>query len=133
MPQGGPEPIASLHLAYPVRDNLSSDSAIAMKSNQGSSSDKGRVLSWRRRDGTPHPLPRPTPPVEDLTKYERSEEVDDYRHRMITNAIALVFTIMLVIGGVWIANKMAEIRKNQDCVLTGRRGCTPVEVPPGRS
>jgi hypothetical protein len=103
-----------------------------MKSDQASSSEKGRVLSWRRRGGVPQPPPRAVPPVEDLAKYERSDEGDDYRHRMITNAIALLFTIMLVIGGVWIANKMAEIRKNQDCVLTGRRGCTPVDVPPGK-
>jgi len=24
------------------------------------------------------------------------------------------------------------MRKNQDCVLSGRRGCTPVEVTKGR-
>lgn len=97
------------------------------------SPDKGRVVRLWPRRGLSHQPPRATPPVEDLAKYERSDEGDDYRHRMITNVIALVFTIMLVIGGVWIANKMAEIRKNQDCVLTGRRGCTPVDVPPGRN
>jgi hypothetical protein len=102
-----------------------------MTSDKPSPLDKGQVVSlWPRR---PHQPPRPTPPVEDLAKYERSEEGDDYRHRMITNAIALVFVVLLVIGGVWIANKMAEIRKNQDCVLTGRRGCTPIDVPPGRN
>jgi hypothetical protein len=109
-----------------------SDSAELMTSDPPSSSEKGRVLLWRPRRGAPRP-PRPTPPIEDLTKYERSEEVDDYRHRMITNAIAFAFVILLVIAGIWIANKMAEIRKNQDCVLTGRRGCTPVDVPPGRN
>jgi hypothetical protein len=25
---------------------------------------------------------------------------------------------------------MAAIKKNQDCVLSGRRGCTPVDAPP---
>jgi hypothetical protein len=25
---------------------------------------------------------------------------------------------------------MAHMRKNQDCVLIGRPGCTPVDVPP---
>jgi hypothetical protein len=103
-----------------------------MKPEQPGSMEKGRVVSWRPRKGAPSPPPRASPPLEDLAKYERSDDGDDYRHRMITNAIALVFTIMLVIGGVWIANKMAEMRKNQDCVLTGRRGCTPVDVPPGR-
>jgi hypothetical protein len=35
-----------------------------------------------------------------------------------------------VVAGVWLANAIVDMRKNQDCVLTGRRGCTPVEVPP---
>jgi hypothetical protein len=99
---------------------------------QPSSIENGRVVTLRPRKGAPPQPPRGTPPLEDLAKYERSDEGDDYRHRMITNVIALVFTVMLVIGGIWIANKMAEMRKNQDCVLMGRRGCTPVEVPPGR-
>jgi hypothetical protein len=30
-------------------------------------------------------------------------------------------------AGLWIANTMASMRKNQDCVLSGRSGCTPVE------
>jgi len=35
-----------------------------------------------------------------------------------------------VIAGVWMADKIAEMRKNQDCVLSGRRNCTPIDVPP---
>ena len=73
------------------------------------------------------PLPRPSP-VEDLAKYESSAP-DDYRHRMLMNLAAAVVTILLVIAGIWIANTMAKMRKDQDCVLTGRRGCTPVDVP----
>ena len=73
------------------------------------------------------PLPQPTP-VEDLAKYESSAP-DDYRHRMLMNLAAAVVTILLVVGGIWIANTMAQMRKDQDCVLTGRRGCTPVDVP----
>ena len=72
------------------------------------------------------PLSRPSP-VEDLAKYESAP--DDYRHRMLMNLAAAGATILLVIGGIWIANTMAQIRKDQDCVLSGRRGCTPVDVP----
>jgi hypothetical protein len=68
-------------------------------------------------------------PVADLAQYERPPDEDDYRHRMGTNGIALVFIAILVIAGVWIADTMATMRKNQDCVLSGRRGCTPVEAP----
>ena len=73
--------------------------------------------------------PRPAPsPVEDLAKYERGEHSDDYRHRMLVNAAAFVFVAALIGAGLWLADTMAQMRKNQDCVLSGRRGCTPVEV-----
>ncbi len=45
-------------------------------------------------------------PVADLAKYECLESDDDYRHRMIMNAIALVFTSLLILAGVWLANMM---------------------------
>ena len=32
-------------------------------------------------------------------------------------------------SGIWIADVMAHMRKDQDCVLIGRPGCTPVNVP----
>ena len=67
-------------------------------------------------------------PVKDLAQFERGEAADDYRHRMIVNVIAFVFVLALIGVGYWLAETMAEMRKNQDCVLSGRRGCTPVEV-----
>jgi len=70
-------------------------------------------------------------PVSDLTKFERSEEQDDYRHRMVVNAIALAFTVVLAAAGIWIAESMAVMRKNQDCVLMGRKSCSPVAFPAG--
>jgi len=70
----------------------------------------------------------PSPPVADLGKYQRGKtEEDDYRHRMIVNIGAFVFIIALIGAGLWIADTMAEMRKNQDCVLSGRSGCTHVD------
>jgi hypothetical protein len=70
-------------------------------------------------------------PVEDLEKYERApEEPGEYRHRMLMNVLAFGVTVLLVIAGIWIADVMAQMRKNQDCVLMGRPGCTPVKAPP---
>ena len=89
---------------------------------------EGRVLRFRPRGSN---LVRPLPtqsPVKDLTKYERDAGPDDYRHRMMTNVAGLVVAVILVAGGMWIANTMAQMRKDQDCVLSGRRGCTPVHV-----
>ena len=89
-----------------------------------------RVLKFRPRGSLFVRNPPPPSPVEDLGKYERAEPdaPDDYRHRMIVNGAAVVVTVLLVAGGIWIANSMAQYRKNQDCVLSGRRNCTPIEI-----
>jgi hypothetical protein len=74
------------------------------------------------------PMPATVPPpADDLAKFEHGEDADDYRHRMIVNIIAFVFVVGLIGGGLWLADTMAQMRKNQDCVLSGRRGCAPVE------
>ena len=72
----------------------------------------------------------PPPVVPNLEKYERApEEPDDFRHRMLMNGLGLAVTIVLIVAGLWIADVMAHMRKDQDCVLTGRKGCTPIDVP----
>jgi hypothetical protein len=83
-----------------------------------------RPLRWSRLRGDAD-----APLIEDLSKYERTDVEDDYRHRMVVNLLALVFTAMLVLAGVWLATKIVEMRKNQDCVLSGQRNCSPIEVP----
>ena len=98
-----------------------------MLDRNSSSPDNGsRVVSFRRNSASSRPPA--TAPVEDLAKYERTEGTDDYRHRMIVNVTAFIFVIGLIGAGIWLADTMAAMRKNQDCVLSGRRGCTPVEV-----
>ncbi len=68
--------------------------------------------------------------IPDLRKYQHSDGQDDYRHRMIVNLAAFLLVLGLIGAGYWIADTMAQMRKNQDCVLSGRRGCTPVSVVP---
>ena len=97
------------------RDPLSSDS------------DR-RVVNFHRG----RPAQPPPAPVEDLAKYERAERPDDYRHRMIVNVVAFLFVVGLIGAGLWLADTMARMRKDQDCVLSGRRGCTPIEVSKDR-
>jgi hypothetical protein len=95
---------------------------------------EGRVLPFRPR-GSLFARPAPRPPVgadqvPDLEKYERApDEPDDFRHRMVMNGLGLAVTVALVGAGIWIADVMAHMRKDQDCVLTGRSGCTHVDVP----
>jgi hypothetical protein len=47
-------------------------------------------------------------PVADLSKYECPESEDDYRHRMVINAIALVFVSLLSLAGFWLVNAIAH-------------------------
>ena len=91
--------------------------------------EKGRILPFRRR-GAPQPPVVPPSPVEDVGKYAVSEEPDNYRQRMINNGLAFAFLLLLVAIGVWLATSIAEMRRNQDCVLSGRRNCANVTVPP---
>jgi len=104
-----------------------------MSSNGTSPSDgERRVVRFRRGPAGKNLPGTGPPPVDDLTKFERSADVDDYRHRMMVNVAAFVFVIALIGAGLWLADTMARMRRNQDCVLSGRRGCTPVEVTKDR-
>jgi len=94
----------------------------------------GQILPFERRKpvfGGPAGLsPRGgRPPVEDVGKYAGGED-DDYPHRMKANAAALVVIVVLIVCGIWIADTIAQMRKSQDCVLTGRRNCAPVQITP---
>ena len=95
------------------------------------SSFESRVVPLRRGPaGTRAPVAAP-PPVADLAKYEASASTDDYRHRMIVNVAAFLFLAALIGGGIWLVDTMAKMQKDQNCVLSGRRGCTPVELGAG--
>ena len=104
-----------------------------MSGNRTSSSDsEPRVVRFPGgRAAARKPATAPSP-VNDLAKFERGQGTDDYRHRMTVNIAAFVVVLALIGVGLWLATTMAQMRKNQDCVLSGRRGCTPVEVTKDR-
>ena len=99
-----------------------------MSSDAPRDGERGRILQFRRRRPHAPPSVQPDEPVEGVEKYARSEP-DDYRQRMINNGLGLAACVLLVVAGIWIANTMAEMRRNQDCVLSGRRNCTPIPAP----
>ena len=68
------------------------------------------------------------PEIDDLRKYERGTEPDDYRRRMIINAAAFAFIVVLTLAGIWLAEQFALLQKNQDCVVSGRKHCTDVDA-----
>jgi hypothetical protein len=96
--------------------------------------ERGRVVSFRPRHprarNDNHRWPRSLqPPVDDLSKYERDREADDYRHRMANNLLAFLVLCVIVYCGIWLANTMAEMQAGLDCSLTGRTNCAPIRLP----
>jgi hypothetical protein len=77
--------------------------------------------------------PKPRPKADDLAPFAGPPESPaDYRQRMIVNAAVLLVVAGLIGAALWLADTMADMRRNQDCVLSGRPGCTHVDAPPSR-
>jgi hypothetical protein len=102
--------------------------------SQGPSKDeeKGRVLPFRPRaprSWNAHLRDKLRSPVEDLSKYSRNAEEDNFQHRMKVNLLAFAVLALIVACGIWLTGTMSEMRRNQDCVLSGRTNCAPIQVP----
>jgi hypothetical protein len=112
-----------------------SSDPIAVKTQRPiNSDDDHRVVKFRPRTSAQPPGRAPQhgqPEAGDLSRYERRpEEPDDFRHRMLANLAAFAFTVALTAIGIWLAMSIAELRKNQDCVLMGRRDCAQISSIP---
>jgi hypothetical protein len=86
-----------------------------------------KVIPFRPRTSA-QPVRPPAPPPDDLAAYEQTREPDDYRHRMMMNVAAGIFTIALTAFGIWLAMSIADLRKTTDCLLIGRRDCAVMPV-----
>jgi hypothetical protein len=83
-----------------------------------SSGTDSRVIRFRSRAGALHRSQRgkastaysesDDSSVADLSKYECPQGEDDYRHRMVVNAVALVFVSLLSLAGFWLLNAIAH-------------------------
>ena len=67
-------------------------------------------------------------PESDLEKPQTPEE--EARDRRAANIFLLVFAVVLVGIGVWLANALVDARRADDCLSSGRRNCSPIDVPP---
>jgi hypothetical protein len=69
---------------------------------------------------------------DDLAQFEQDrddeDEVVNYPQRMLMNVIAVAVVTLLIGLGVWLANTIAAMEREQDCVLQGRQNCAPIEI-----
>jgi len=61
---------------------------------------------------------------------ETREPEDEESDRTLANIVLAVGFVVLVGGGVWLANAMIDARKMDECLSSGRRNCNPIEAPP---
>jgi hypothetical protein len=96
----------------------------------------GQVLQFpqRRRGAPKFPTEAGTigatepAPIDDLARYEDDAPVD-YRQRTLMNVIAMAIVTLLITAGVWIADTIAVMEKDEDCIMQGRINCAPIELP----
>jgi outer membrane PBP1 activator LpoA protein len=87
------------------------------------------VILFRPRQAglrTPDKGPRPQGAAGSRRPLLVSEDNDDHRRRI--HALGLAFCLVLSVVGVWLANEFTEMKRVQDCVLSGRTGCIPLKV-----
>ena len=117
-----------------------SSSRLAEERPEGDSAPPtAQVLPFRPRQRPAAPLgpvrgvqqPDDDALPDDLARYEteREDEPINYARRMLMNVIAIAVVSILIGAGVWLADTIAEMERNQDCVLQGRQNCAPIEVP----
>jgi len=59
----------------------------------------------------------------------REPDDDEDGDRTATNIFLVVGFVVLVGGGIWLANAMIDARKADECLSSGRRNCNPIEAP----
>jgi hypothetical protein len=59
---------------------------------------------------------------------EQKDHAQEERDRQVTNIFLLVFFLVVVGGGIWLANAMVEQRTIDNCIAQGRRNCAPIET-----
>ncbi len=66
---------------------------------------------------------------------ERPRALAPGRTRRTENPFGLVpllILVVLVVGGLFVVFELRDISNTQDCVMSGRKNCAPVNDPSGR-
>ena len=86
-------------------------------------------------DPTRGPAEADSDSFDDLAQFEEDREEQDeivnYPQRMLMNVIAVAAVTILIGVGVWLADTIADMERDQDCVLQGRQNCAPIVEVPG--
>ena len=57
-----------------------------------------------------------------------TREDGDHRRRRLVHALGLAYCLILAAAGVWLVNELNEMKRVQDCVLSGRSRCIAIDV-----
>src|SRR3954464_523239 len=60
----------------------------------------------------------------------RDPDEDEEGDRRLANIVLAIGFVLLVGGGIWLANAMIDARKADECMSSGRRNCNPIEGAP---
>ena len=64
-----------------------------------------------------------------MDNQSKPDEEEDERDRRATNVFLLVAGILVVGGGIWLVNALADARKSALCFEAGRRDCNTIIAP----
>ena len=54
---------------------------------------------------------------------------DEESHSNRGPLVALIIVVLLVIGGLWLQQRLRADNQIQDCAMSGRTNCAPIRMP----
>jgi hypothetical protein len=60
-----------------------------------------------------------------MRRPEDEQEEDD---RLTRNLAGLAFVLLLLVVGLYLVRELAQSSRTQDCVMSGRRNCAPIDT-----
>jgi hypothetical protein len=61
---------------------------------------------------------------------EPAGDNDDDGGHSRASLIGLIIVVVLVVGGFFLVQKLKAMSELQDCVMSGRTNCAPIDAPP---
>lgn len=58
-----------------------------------------------------------------------ADDGDDDQGQGRRNVMFLVVAVVVVLAGVWLVNRLLDMRNMQNCLASGRTNCAPISVP----